>query len=132
MWSYELQWLSASVPGVQSPLPSVGTWCSSPVDLGAQHSTPLCLSDLAPSSRSEGFFVLSSLHLILEEITPHPPCLFAIKGTLQSLFNSFRILQKMGTALVLEQLLLSTLLSLQVSFVSSLLLVQKSLGNSHQ
>lgn len=75
---------------------------------------------------------LWSLDLLLFWKKSFPPlCLIAIKGTLQSLFNSFGILQKPRWALVLEQLLLSILLSLQVSFVSSLLLFQKSFENSH-
>lgn len=45
--------------------------------------------------------MISWPRLIQEEITHHPipPCFIAIKGTLQSLFNSFKLLQKTGRAL---------------------------------
>lgn len=87
MWSNAAQWLCASMPRVQDPLPTVGPWCSRPVDLGALYSNPLCLSGLALSSRSVVLFAFPFLHLTLEEITPHPSCLIAIKGTLRRLFN---------------------------------------------
>lgn len=87
MWSYEVQWLFAFIPGVQDPLSSVETLVLNPV------SNPLCLSGLAPSSRSEGFFVLPILHLFWKKSLSVPPHLIAIKDTLQSLLNLFRILQ---------------------------------------
>lgn len=63
--------------------------------------------------------LLSWPHLILEESTPHPPVLLPLKALckVSSIHSGF---YKTGRALVLEQLLLSTLV-LQVSFVSSLL-----------
>ena len=49
-----------------------GPWCWSPDNLREPNSNPLYLSGLAPFSRSEGFFVLPSLHLFWKKSLSTP------------------------------------------------------------
>lgn len=94
MWSYKIQWLSASRPGVQNPAQCGEPGAQGPVHVG----TPKYFLAFWTCSHLNirGFLSspipATSNVILFWKITPYPPCLIAIKGILQSLFNSLRIL----------------------------------------
>lgn len=99
--------------------PEWGPWCWSPVNLREPNSNPLYLSDLAPSSRSEGFFVFPSLHLSWKKSLFTPLVLLPLK-TLCKVYSIHLQFYKTQEVLLSWSNSGSTLLSLQVSFVSFL------------